>query len=177
MKWLVVFVGFLLTSVAVSERASADLFRCRTADGKVVFTDREDACPGAEPHTINAEIQTYVPTPAAVAPQSPSAVSPQGAQGTDAMEGVWREKKVSTEKELEALEEKWDYLNQYITHCNRNRTILSEKASGLRYEVSCKTIRKEHAQVKARMNEARTYLNEGLAEACRRAGCLPGWIR
>ncbi len=95
----------------------------------------------------------------------------------DPKPGVWREKKVSAEQELGALEKKWDYLNQYITHCNRHRKILSQSENGLRYEVSCKNIREEHAQVKVRMNEVSTYLNEGLSEACRRAGCLPGWIR
>jgi len=177
MKRFAVFTGFLLTVVAAPERVSSDLFRCTTTDGKVVFTDREDACPGAASHTVQAEIQTYVPTPAAVAPRASNAVSRQEGRAAASKSGVWREKKVSAEQELGALEEKWDYLERYITHCNRHRTILSEKASGLRYEVSCKNIREEHAEVKARLNQVRMYLNEGLAEACRRAGCLPGWIR
>ena len=69
------------------------------------------------------------------------------------------------------------YLNEFITHCNRHRKILQADASGLRYEVSCDNIREEYAQVKIRLDEVRSYLGGQLEEECRRAGCLPGWIR
>ena len=117
MKRLLSFMGFL-TAVIAFDDASADLFRCTAVDGKVVFTDREDACPGAAPHTLEAEIQKFVSTPAAVAPEVPNAVSPQAASDTQANSGVWREKKISTQQELGALEEKWcNKINSLLRRC------------------------------------------------------------
>ena len=155
-----VLTGLVALAVTVgSERASADLYRCQLPDGKLVFTDREETCPGVESHKIDAEIQFYERSPAAIAPAPQKAPSPLGGPTSDPQRDVWRGKKLRAEKELGSLEEKWDYLNQYITHCNRHRKILGQKASGLPYEVSCKNIRQEHSQVKLRLQEVRLFLD------------------
>lgn len=173
MKSRIEFAGTLACMlVAAFAAGSAELYRCPTSDGKIVYTDREDACPGAVSHTISAEVQRYEPAPAAVAPTP--APEPQKEK---LQSGVWAEKKRRSEQELNALQEKWDYLNQYITHCNRHGKVLSANAAGLPYEVSCKNIREEYARVKTRLAEVRLYLDETLEEECRRAGCMPGWIR
>ena len=185
MKSQLFFAGMLALALAVtSEDASAELFRCQQPDGRVVFTDREDACPGADPYTPVGAVQTFRSSPTVVAPAAASAAPSNGAGASPlvaldagAQPGLWREKKVNAAEELEALEQKWGYLNEYITHCNRHRQILKTDASGLRYEVSCDNIREVYAQVKTRLAEVRSYLAGKLEEECRRAGCLPGWIR
>jgi hypothetical protein len=38
-------------------------------------------------------------------------------------------------------------------------------------------VRRDYASLEKQQEETRAYLDEGLEEECRRAGCLPGWIR
>ena len=174
-EWVIAGV-LALAIIAASERASADLYRCPMPDGKDVFTDREGACPGAVSHTISVDVQTYASPPAAVAPGPPRPRSPLQPQ-TNPQPGFWREKKRSSEIELGELQEKREHLDKYVTHCNRRHKILGVNEAGLRYEISCKNIRQEYAQVKTRLTELQRYLDEELEEECRRAGCQPGWIR
>ena len=49
--------------------------------------------------------------------------------------------------------------------------------TGIRRSYDCRDVDNEHEQVKARLAGLRLYLDDGLEEECRRAGCLPGWIR
>jgi len=173
-----VFVG-ILALAATAQRGAAEVFRCELADGGVVFTDRADACPRAEPRTLDKEVQTYETRPSTVGPVGSNAGAKPlpAARATNAQAGLWREKKAGARQKLAALQKEQDYLEEYITHCNRHGRILGEDASGLPYEVSCKNIRVEYAKVGVRLQEVRHYLDVEIEEECRRAGCLPGWIR
>ena len=61
--------------------------------------------------------------------------------------------------------------------CNRGHSLYIEDDTGIRRGYDCGKVRKEHEEVRARMAGLRLYLDEGLEEECRCAGCLPGWIR
>ena len=52
-----------------------------------------------------------------------------------------------------------------------------EAVTGIRSSYKCRDVDNEYEQVKARLAGLRLYLDDGLEEECRRAGCLPGWIR
>jgi hypothetical protein len=43
--------------------------------------------------------------------------------------------------------------------------------------VSCEELEAEQQAVRSDEKRLEAYLDEGLEEECRRAGCLPGWIR
>jgi hypothetical protein len=42
---------------------------------------------------------------------------------------------------------------------------------------NCSELKHELDEVETQEAAARDYLATGLAEECRRAGCLPGWVR
>ena len=54
---IVMGIGLLL---ALSAPAAADLLRCKNAEGKTIYTDKPELCPGAEPFEPKGEIQTPV---------------------------------------------------------------------------------------------------------------------
>ena len=168
---------WLLAALAAAPQALAELYRCEGSDGVVVFTDQEGSCPGALAHEPSGSIQTLSPAIGASAPAKVERGRTKRSAVGRAQKGVWREKKLKAEESLEALTAKRNDLDRFITHCNRNRKILQEGASGLLSKVSCKNIREEYEEVKARQADARAYLSGTLEEECRRAGCLPGWIR
>jgi hypothetical protein len=49
--------------------------------------------------------------------------------------------------------------------------------AGIKQAVRCSDVKKELKALEQQEASARHYLQHELAEECRRAGCLPGWIR
>jgi chloramphenicol 3-O-phosphotransferase len=68
-------------------------------------------------------------------------------------------------------------MRRAVGWCNRGHAVFTEDELGIRRSYDCKDVHNEYEQVKARMEGLRLYLEEGLEDECRRAGCLPGWIR
>ena len=64
-----------------------------------------------------------------------------------------------------------------VQGCNRGSKWWTENETGLRQEFDCDKARDAHEEASKRLAELDAYLGGGLAEECRRAGCLPGWIR
>ena len=87
------------------------------------------------------------------------------------------QKKVEAEAALAHVEERRDYLDRFLTHCRRGGTLLRTDEAGLRFKISCKDVDAEWDSLASRQVRLRSYLGEGLEEECRRAGCLPGWVR
>ena len=56
-------------------------------------------------------------------------------------------------------------------------TLILTDDAGIRQNVPCDDLRRELAELERERAELRAYLEGGLAEECRRAGCLPGWLR
>ena len=166
-------------SLLVASPTAAELFRCTGPDGRTTFSDNPAACPGAKPHESRARIQS-VPSS-----DRPPPAPPARSRGAAAIERQleadreqqWRAKKQRSESELRALEAQQSRLQEYVTWCNRGGELISTDETGIRSRVSCDGVRRDLASLEGRIQSLRSYLNEGLAEECRRAGCLPGWIR
>jgi hypothetical protein len=171
-------VTFLLSSVGA---APADLYRCVRPDGGILFTDDESTCPGASSHESSGALQTHrseTPTAPAAAPavmrRRPEVPR---VDESSAMKKHWQAKKREKEDELRALEERSEYLSRFVSGCNRGAEIFARDELGINRTVSCDDIRTEYEQSIEQQEPIREYLDDGLRRECRRAGCLPGWIR
>ncbi len=165
--------------LAVAPLATADLYRCKGPDGRTVFSDNPAACPGATPHQPRGRVQSVPsaarPTAVDRAASQQKAALRQEAERDQAT--YWGEKRRRSEEQLRALESEHASLREYVTWCNRGGELVKRDASGLKSRVSCSSVRGEFEALEGRIASLRAYLDEGLAEECRRAGCLPGWIR
>ena len=161
--------------------ATAEIYRCVGADGRVTFTDNSSACPGAKRHALQPRIQRIVED-SAEPPSAPAApVRGSTAAATEeasADQEVWQGKKLRAEAELQTLQRLAERLARTVAGCNRGTEFFTrEGGTGIKARVSCDEIRQAYADNRAKNRELREYLENGLALECRRAGCLPGWIR
>jgi hypothetical protein len=167
-------------AIALAAAAQAELFRCTTADGRTVFTDDKSVCPAAQPYQPDAAVHS-VDRAASPAPASPPGARPAargsaaGAQSGEAER--WRALKASKQDELRQVASDRQSLESAVTWCNRGGKLLTRDDAGIKRTLSCDELRGRYAALDARETELRAYLDHGLAEECRRAGCLPGWIR
>jgi hypothetical protein len=90
---------------------------------------------------------------------------------------MWRRKRTQAAEELRGLERGADELKEIVSWCNRGGELVVEDDVGLRDRYDCQDARKAYEQASVRRRELRAYLGGGLEDECRRAGCLPGWIR
>ncbi len=64
-----------------------------------------------------------------------------------------------------------------VAWCNRGGELYVTQETGIRKGVKCGDAKRQFAASTTRTRELERYLREGLEEECRRAGCLPGWLR
>lgn len=162
--------------------ARADLLRCTGPDGRTIFTNDAARCPGAKPFEPDATLQGVESAPAAAPPESAAPASVRGRpdpreQAQQSQAATWRQKRLDKERELQQIRSARDYLAPFVSHCNRGGVVLTADAVGMKHKVSCRELQDELDHLAQREAAARDYLEHGLAEECRRAGCLPGWIR
>ena len=98
-------------ALAVAAPAAGQLLRCKDAEGKTIYTDKPELCPGAEPFEPKGEIQTPVeaaPTPAARTGTSDRLErARQRERQAAAEEGEalrWKQKKLAKEQELASIQ-------------------------------------------------------------------------
>lgn len=172
-------VVFLL-AIGAPDPATADLFRCTGPDGRTVFTDSRATCPGANEYEPRGAVQGISndeeATPAAPMPR-PRSVERPAPDDRRAEKAVWQHRKQEKQQELAHLETRAKELKEYLTACNRGVDILARDEAGIKYRIPCDRIQREYDEKTARIEPLREYLDSGLARECRRAGCLPGWIR
>jgi hypothetical protein len=172
-----VLMAGLAAGVLLPDTGTAGLYRCSRPDGSVVYTDNPGSCPNAQSHESSGAVQRIQEAP----PSSAAAGAPDQAALRQQAEAdaarAWRQKKLRNEEELRALDRQRERLLEYVTWCNRGGELIQRDASGLKRKVSCGSVRGELEALEARRAEVQAYLAEGLEEECRRAGCLPGWIR
>ena len=159
--------------------AEAELYKCRGPDGKTLFTSDRSQCPGAEVHEPSGGVQRTGPAPSSrTAPAArPLARPPAAAAGDEAEAQAWRAKRSSAEMALRETENQLETLRQVAGWCNRGAEVWAEDQDGLRHGVDCEDVDTQEAAVRREQKRLKSYLAEGLDEECRRAGCLPGWIR
>jgi hypothetical protein len=168
-------LGIGVAALLLAPAASAELYRCQDANGRTVFTDDPAVCPGARPSESTGRVQAVPSAP--LQRSAPPARSSLQQQAEDAAETLWRQKKSSKEHELRELEARHADLVQYVTWCNRGGELIARDEAGLAQKVSCGDVDQEFAEVGQKLETVRHYLEEGIQEECRRAGCLPGWLR
>ena len=168
------------TPLLAASPAMAKLYRCELPGGKTVFTDNPAKCPKAEEHEPGGNIQS-VPTvgaiPTASTPMPSPGASPLAEQAAADSETKWRQKRQQKEAELAELEQRRAYLEQFVTHCNRGGDVFTKDDAGMKREISCTRVRDERDKISEEVATVRAYLDTGIYEECRRAGCLPGWLR
>jgi hypothetical protein len=158
--------------------ATAELYKCQGRDGKTLFTSDRSQCPGATAHEPNGRVQRSQPSPAAAAAPAPARPAARARAVDDEAEAqVWKAKRREAEVALRQTESQLDTLRQVAGWCNRGAEVWAEDQDGLRHGVDCKDVDTEEAALRREQKRLEKYLAEGLEEECRRAGCLPGWVR
>ena len=168
----------LMASLLLVASAGAEIYRCPLADGTVAFTSDPSSCAGgARKHEPSGNVQTLPIAPVVPAPTPRPAGPAAAANSPDGQQVMWQRKRVDAERELAALEAGIDDFRQLVSWCNRGGDLTVQNEYGLREDYSCEDARVSFDRMTARIDELRDYLERGLEEECRRAGCLPGWIR
>jgi hypothetical protein len=163
---------------------AGELFRCRGADGKIVYTDDKSVCPDAKPFEPSGQVSRPSPTAPptrsgpSVSRARPTSIAKRDAAAIEQAEAErWRGKRVAKEAELAALARRREGLSSSVAVCNRRGRVVTFDDAGIKQEMSCKEVQRRFAKLDDEEAEIREYLATGLADECRRAGCLPGWIR
>jgi hypothetical protein len=178
----------LVLLLAVSLCATAargELFRCTGPDGKVIFTDQKQNCPGAEPSEPTGVVhRAETPEPAR---RDPSGERPQPASlsrdphatSVDAEAAArWRQKKLDAEQRLAKIQQQRVEMDRFVSHCNRpGRYVTTRDDAGIQQRVGCSELKRQFDDLAGQETAARDYLAKGLPDECRREGCLPGWVR
>ena len=158
--------------------ASAELYKCEGAGGKPLFTSDRSQCPGAAAHEPAGAIQRTEPAGPARAPTQLRPPRPAAPAQDDAAEAqAWRVKRVQAESALRDTEARLATLRQVAGWCHHGREVYAEDQDGLRQGVSCEEVETTEQALRREQKRLEAYLGEGLEEECRRAGCLPGWLR
>jgi hypothetical protein len=161
----------------VSAGARAELYKCQGPDGKTLFTSDRSRCPGAPLHETGREIQRTQPSGPVRAPTQLRSTRPAAAQDDAAEAQVWRAKRVEAESALGQTQARLATIRQVAGWCNRGGEVYAEDRDGLRHGVRCEEVDAADLALRREQKRLETYLSEGLEEECRRAGCLPGWLR
>jgi len=166
--------------LAAAAPVAAELYRCEGADGRAVFTDQKSACPGAEAYEpvgrVTSAGKSEEASPAPAAPAARGLTSPE-TSAEEILKRQWQQKKLEAEQAVQQVRDRRDQLQPLVSHCNRGGWVTARDDAGIKQRVNCSELKREFAGLEEAEAQARDYLDEGLAEDCRRAGCLPGWIR
>ena len=183
--------GLVAGTLLLAAPARAEMYRCTGPDGRPIFTSDASVCPGAARHEPSRDVQRVpgaapswsgdpalageAPGPAGRRPAPPAARA--GDDLDDAQAAMWRRKRTQAEEELRGLERGEGELKEIVSWCNRGGELVIEDEVGLRDRYDCDDAREAYERASVRLKELRRYLSGGLEDECRRAGCLPGWIR
>lgn len=167
----------LLAVSVAAVPAAADLYRCKDADGKVRYTDDASLCPGAAPHEPKGNIQRIESVAPSPTPPASGGSFEASEQALEAHEAAWRGKLQQARQERDALSKEVEQLEDLAGWCNRGGTVGHRDESGIFEKGSCDEVRASLQQKQGRFKQVQAYLREGIYEECRKAGCLPGWLR
>ena len=170
----------VLAVSALATTARAELFRCTGPDGKTVYTDSKHTCPGADPSEPSGVVHR-AQTPEPAKSEEPAPVVPaSAARPADAAQeaAFWKQKKRDAEANLARLSARREAFDRYADNCNRpGKRVVTRDDAGIRHYVNCSQLLEQFHALEKQEASAREYVATGLPEECRRAGCLPGWVR
>jgi len=175
---LVLAVGLGLALAAGAVRA--ELYKCQGPDGKTLFTSDHSQCPGAEVHQPSGHLQrarSSAPPPASAPTPSKRPARPATAVDDQAEAQGWRARRANAEAALKQNEAQLATLHEAAGWCNRGHEVYAEDQDGLHHGVDCEDIDAKERALRREQKRLEDYLAGGLEDECRRAGCLPGWIR
>ncbi|HEU4431135.1 MAG TPA: DUF4124 domain-containing protein [Myxococcota bacterium] len=167
-----------------SGTTSAEIFKCVGPNGEVTFTSSAAQCPNAQPHVLKDAAVQRIEKAEPLASARPGAAplprrAPAAAVDDSAgAEALWRNKKSEAQQRLQQIEAELQYLQAAVRWCNEGNLLWAEdRRTGIRRDVPCSEVDATKAALDEEKDRAEDYLAEGLEEECRRAGCLPGWLR
>jgi len=168
-----------LLVLGLAAGAHAEMYRCQGPDGKTLFTSDRSQCPRAALHESSGRIQRS--SGGAEAPPArprESATRHERRTFEDAAEAqVWRAKRANAEASLGQVAAQLETFHEVAGWCNRGHEVWTTDEDGLRHGVDCNELKAQERELRREQKRLEAYLAEGLEEECRRAGCLPGWIR
>jgi hypothetical protein len=171
--------GLLTIALVASGAARAELLRCTGPDGKTIYTDDKSVCPEAEPFEPAAVLHgTERQAPVEPSQRRKRVASRESAPDADAGQAEhWRGLRSAKQEELRQIAAERAELKGYVAWCNRGGSVVTRDQAGIKQKVRCDQLRDIMAALDTRKADIDEYLEHGLPEECRRAGCLPGWIR
>jgi len=175
----------LALALLTSSAARAEIFKCVGPNGEVTFVSSAAQCPNAQPLVLkDAAVQRIEkaeplasarPGAGPVARRAPAAAAASDSAGAEAL---WRNKKAEARQRLQRIDAELQYLQAAVRWCNEGNLLWREDPrTGIRKDVPCSDVDAMKASLDEEKERAEGYLAEGLEEECRRAGCLPGWLR
>ncbi|HKA16651.1 MAG TPA: DUF4124 domain-containing protein [Myxococcota bacterium] len=175
-------IAALLAVAALAGAARAELFRCKGPDGKMIYTDQKHTCPGADPSEPTGVVHhAETPEPSRRGADVAPAAHAPGAAATDPGAGAeefWRQKKRDAEQQLAQIRAQRERFDISAGHCKRpGAYVVTRDDAGIQKVANCSELLREFHALEAKEAAARDYLASGLSDECRRAGCLPGWVR
>jgi hypothetical protein len=174
-------LGGALLVLTLAGDARGDLLRCPGPDGNIIYTDDPSVCPGAEPFEPAGQVHSVEPAaPASIGRQRRIEAMERQRLKDQAEAGEierWQLKKRTKEEELRSIAQRREELLDLVTWCNRGGRLVTYDDAGIKRTVRCSDVKKELKRLEQQEASIHHYLKHELAEECRRAGCLPGWIR
>ncbi len=182
-------IAVALLALWVASPAASKIYRCTGPDGKVLFTGDASQCPGQEAHQTTGRIQSMGPSTSSAPPSTEAAPTAPAMRpaaprrpaydpdAEEAQAAVWRGKKQKAERDLARARKRLPAAKKVAGWCNRGDSVYRTDDMGIRRDVPCEDLQADYAELQKTIARLETYLDEGLEEECRQAGCLPGWVR
>jgi hypothetical protein len=174
----------LCTGALLAGSAHAEIFKCVGPNGDVRFTSSAAQCPNAQPHKPSDSAVQRVAKDQPLATARPGAVparrrSPaSGPPDSSGSEALWRNKRAEATQHLHEIEAQLAHIQKAVRWCNDGNLLwVEDNRTGIRKDVPCSEIDATKLLLEDEKQRTERYLAEGLEEECRRAGCLPGWLR
>lgn len=164
------------TVLVFAAPSAAELFRCTGPDGETIFTDQRGVCPNEESFEPDAVIHkaTDTTTGRAAMARHRQRVATRAA---DSQEQAWKQKKADAQARIDQIQERREKMKPYVNHCNRGGYVTTRDDAGIEEVVNCSQLRHDFAKLDELEQDAANHLSTVLPEECRKAGCLPGWLR
>jgi len=154
--WLAVGLAGL-----VAGPAAAELFRCQGPDGRTIYTDQKDTCPGAKPFEPSGVVPS-APTPARpeeLAPDGPAEATPAAtghsphadqADAEAAMAQQWQDRKRAVLDQIAQIQARREGMRKYVNHCKWRDYVATRDEAGVEQVVNCSEFRREFAALDER---------------------------
>ena len=176
----VVFVelspGVVSTATAFAAPSSAELFQCTGPDGETIFTDQRGVCPNEKSFEPDAVVHKATDTTKGRAARARHRQWVEE-RAAESGEQVWKQKKADAQARIDQIQERREKMKPYVSHCNRGGYVTTRDDAGIEEVVNCSKLRHDFAKLDELEQDATNYLTNVLPEECRKAGCLPGWLR